>query len=75
VRLPPSCAMNPCFARTQAGGRYASIALCTSVSLAREPSPVRHQVAPAAIQGAGSVPGGFVTTKSKFLVPLGPRSA
>ena len=39
-----------------------------------EPKPVRHQVAPAAAHGAGSVPAGFVTTTSNGPAS-GPRSS
>ena len=39
------------------------------------PKPVRHQVAPASAHGAGSVPGGLVTTRSKWLSASAPRSS
>ena len=42
----------------------ASIASRTSAAVGWGPNPVRHQVAPASIHGAGSVPAGLSTTRS-----------
>src|SRR6185503_6731407 len=50
--------------RTPGGQGPASMAARTFASVGVESNPVRHQVAPAAAHGDGSVPGGFVTTTS-----------